>query len=66
MNFNREWITIDTTLANREEALAYVKFLLSEYYRHEADLDEIEKRIDKIKAKWGLQPSELNIRELRI
>lgn len=54
MQFNDKHILIDGTLANKDEANAYVKFLESEQERHLMDVQEITKRIDEIEERWGL------------
>lgn len=54
MKFDEHHIIVDGSLENRDEAIAYVKFLESEALRHLGDVEEIKLRIDVIKGKWGL------------
>lgn len=41
---------------NEAEARAFVKFLTSEIARHEMDIDNAYKLIDKVKQKFQLTP----------
>ena len=54
MKFDENNITIVNSL-NKEEASAYIKFLLSERARHEDDIRFIDERIKEVKKKFGLK-----------
>lgn len=52
MEFDKKThILIDKTLENKDQASAYILFLESEEWRHQEDIWEIMRRVEKIKEK---------------
>jgi len=53
MRFDERHMVIITSL-NKDEAKAFIKFLLSEKYRHEDDIKMLEERIALVKERFNI------------
>ncbi len=58
MEFNKQCLVIIDTL-NREQAVAFIRFLQSEILRHRMDIDEADKLIGKVMEKFEILEDEV-------